>query len=108
MNKTEFPTMNKVESAKVSDLEDHISLKYEIKKRLGKGVSPVLPEVVILKLRTMTASYLNFMQTLTTTFTSNRPNSTSINLSGPRLPCKYRLARSLFNLATQSYEFADV
>lgn len=27
------------ESANISDVEEHISLKYEIKKRLGKGVS---------------------------------------------------------------------
>lgn len=42
---------NKCESAKVSEVEEHISLKYEIKKRLGKGVSPVLPEVTITKIR---------------------------------------------------------
>lgn len=30
------------ESANVSEVEDHISLKYEIKKRLGKGVSDCL------------------------------------------------------------------
>lgn len=29
----------KYESGNVSEVEDHISLKYEIKKRLGKGVS---------------------------------------------------------------------
>ena len=32
----------KYESANVSEVEDHISLKYEIKKRLGKGVSDCL------------------------------------------------------------------
>lgn len=37
---------NKYESAKVSGVEEHISLKYEIKKRLGKGVSPGLTELV--------------------------------------------------------------
>ena len=29
----------KYESTNVSEVEEHISLKYEIKKRLGKGVS---------------------------------------------------------------------
>ena len=29
----------KYQSTNVSEVEDHISLKYEIKKRLGKGVS---------------------------------------------------------------------
>lgn len=29
----------KYESANISDVEEHISLKYDIKKRLGKGVS---------------------------------------------------------------------
>lgn len=29
----------KYESASVSEVEEHISIKYEIKKRLGKGVS---------------------------------------------------------------------
>lgn len=29
-------------STNVSEVEDHISLKYEIKKRLGKGVSDLL------------------------------------------------------------------
>lgn len=29
----------KYESSNVSEVEEHISLKYEIKKRLGKGVS---------------------------------------------------------------------
>lgn len=41
---------NKCESAKVSEVEEHISLKYEIKKRLGKGVSAVLSEVTLSKL----------------------------------------------------------
>lgn len=32
--------MSKIyEPANVSEVEEHISLKYEIKKRLGKGVS---------------------------------------------------------------------
>lgn len=42
---------NKCESVKVSEVEEHISLKYEIKKRIGKGVSSVLPEVTLTKLR---------------------------------------------------------
>lgn len=29
----------KYESANVSEVEEHIDLKYEIKKRIGKGVS---------------------------------------------------------------------
>lgn len=37
---------HKYESAKVSEVEEHISLKYEIKKRLGKGVSPGWPELL--------------------------------------------------------------
>lgn len=41
---------NKCESAKVSEVEEHISLKYEIKKRLGKGVSALLSEVTLSKL----------------------------------------------------------
>lgn len=32
----------KYESTNVSEVEEHISLKYEIKKRLGKGVSHFL------------------------------------------------------------------
>lgn len=37
--KTVYKMSKKYESANVSEVEDHISLKYEIKRRLGKGVS---------------------------------------------------------------------
>lgn len=37
-------TMNKKqESATVSEVEEHVTLKYDIKKRLGKGVSNFIP-----------------------------------------------------------------
>lgn len=44
----------KYEPTNVSEVEEHISLKYEIKKRLGKGVSEVFfffPNRVEIKLK---------------------------------------------------------
>lgn len=62
---------HKCKSAKVSEVEEHVSLKYDIKKRIGKGVSPALRKVAItwVEFATLTspnsasAPYLNFTNT---------------------------------------------